>query len=339
MVLTPRQIKVFKAIVDEFTRTAEPVGSKTLLNLLDFKCSSATLRNEMATLEELGLLEKTHTSSGRIPSSKGYRYYVDNLMVTELDDQVVNALSTVFNDRHSSMDEVVKKSCDILSQMTNLTSIALGPESRFQTLQHISLIPISERSAVAIFITNHGHTENKTFQFNENVSMNDISTCCNLLNEKLCGIPLNEVLNKMQEIEPLLASCVKRHEVLFEAFVNAFVRFASDQVYFSGKSNMLYQPEFADIEKLKQLMLMLENSSLWRAIGCQDEKVAIRIGSDNKALMNVEDVSVIASKFNIGDGEEGQLMVVGPTRMPYNQVVALMEYMSRQIEKMFNEGD
>ena len=224
----------------------------------------------------VGFAEKTHTLSGRIPSSKGYRYYVDNLMVTELDDQVVNALSTVFNDRHSSMDEVVKKSCDILSQMTNLTSIALGPESRFQTFRHISLIPISERSAVAIFITNHGHTENKTFQFNENVSMNDISTCCNLLNEKLCGIPLNEVLNQIQEIEPLLAS-VKRHEVLFEAFVNAFVRFASDQVYFSGKSNMLYQPEFADIEKLKQLMLMLENSSLWRAIGCQDEKVAIQL--------------------------------------------------------------
>ena len=162
--LTFRQTKVFKTIVDEFIRTAEPVGSKTLLTLLDFNCSSATLRNEMAALEEMGLLEKTHTSSGRIPSSKGYRYYVDNLMEKQLDQKVVNALQTVFDARNMSIDEVVRQSCDILSQMTNLTSVVLGPESRYQTLQHISLIPINERSAVAIFITNHGHTENKTFR-------------------------------------------------------------------------------------------------------------------------------------------------------------------------------
>lgn len=337
MMLTNRQIQVFKTIVEEFTRTAEPVGSKTLLNLLDFKCSSATLRNEMAALEELGLLEKTHTSSGRIPSSAGYRYYVDYLMEKQLDQKVVNALQTVFSQRHVSMEEVVKQSCDILSQMTNLTSVALGPDSRYQTLQHISLIPINERSAVAIFITNHGHTENKTFQFEANVSMNDISTCCNLLNEQLVGIPLKDVVDRMREIEPLMAAKVARHEILFEAFVNAFVRFASDQVYFSGQSNMLYQPEFADIEKLKQLMSILQDSSLWRQINTSEQSTAIRIGSDNRALMNVDDVSVISSKFKINSDEEGQLMVVGPTRMPYNQVVALMEYMSAQIEKMFND--
>ena len=337
MILTQRQILVFKAIADEFIRTAEPVGSKKLLGILDFNCSSATLRNEMAVLEEFGLLEKTHTSSGRIPSSAGYRYYVDNLMDKQLDQKVVNALQDVFSSRHISREEVVKKSCDILSQMTKLTSLALGPDSRYQTLQHVSLIPINERSAVAIFVTNHGHTENKTFQFEADVSLKDISTCCNLLNEKLVGIPLHDVVLKMQELEPLLAMNIQRHEILFEAFVSAFVRFASEQVYFSGQSNMLYQPEFADIEKLKQLMSMLENSALWRQIGSSDESVAIRIGTDNRALMNVDDVSVISSKFRINNQEEGQLMVVGPTRMPYNQVVALMEYMSRQIEKMFNE--
>ena len=193
----------------------------------------------MAALEEIVLLEKTNTSSGRIPSSKGYRYYVDNLMEKQLDQKVVNALQTVFDARNMSIDEVVRQSCDILSQMTNLTSVVLGPESRYQTLQHISLIPINERSAVAIFITNHGHTENKTFQFEDNISMSDITTCCNILNENLCGIALNEVVEKMKEIEPLLAGKVKRHEILFEAFVNAFVRFASDQVYLSGQKNML----------------------------------------------------------------------------------------------------
>ena len=143
MKLTNRQIKVFKTIVEEFTRTAEPVGSRTLMNLLDFNVSSATLRNEMAALEELGLLEKTHTSSGRVPSSKGYRYYVDHLMVKHIEPKMMNALQTVFNSRNASMEEVVRQSCDILSQMTNLTSMALGPDARYQTLQHISLIPLS----------------------------------------------------------------------------------------------------------------------------------------------------------------------------------------------------
>ena len=138
--LTQRQIAIFKAIVDEFTRTAEPVGSKTLMNLLDFQCSSATIRNEMAVLEDVGLLEKTHTSSGRIPSRKGYRFYVEHLMEKELDSNVKYSLQQVFSERHYSMDEIVKKSCDILSQMTHLTSVVLGPESKYQTLQHIQLV-------------------------------------------------------------------------------------------------------------------------------------------------------------------------------------------------------
>ena len=139
-----------KTIVEEFTRCAEPVGSKTLMELLDFPVSSATIRNEMATLEKLGLLEKTHTSSGRIPSQKGYRYYVEHLMEADLDASTKNALQQVFSERHYSLEEVVQKSCDILSHMTNLTSVVLGPDSRHQTLQHVQLIPINNQSAVAI---------------------------------------------------------------------------------------------------------------------------------------------------------------------------------------------
>lgn len=240
--LTERQIKIFKAIVDVFTKTAEPVGSKALMDVLDFSCSSATIRNEMAALEEIGLLEKTHTSSGRIPSSKGYRFYVEHLMEKQLDDSVKNSLQKVFSERHYSIEEIVKKSCDILSQMTSLTSVVLGPESRSQLLQHIQLIPLTQRSAVAIFVTDHGHTENKTFHFNTDVSIEDIKTCTDLLNDKLSGTPICDVVDRMREIEPLLASHVARHEVLFEAFVNAFMRFATENVYCSGQSNMLYQP-------------------------------------------------------------------------------------------------
>lgn len=337
--LTNRQIVIFKTIVDEFTRTAEPVGSKTLMSMLAIPCSSATIRNEMAELENQGLLEKTHTSSGRIPSSAGYRYYVENLMEKELDEGVKNSLQKVFKERHYSMDEIVQRSCEILSQMTSLTSVVLGPDSKCQRLQHIQLVPISERSAVAIFITDHGHTENKTFQFDEKVSVDDIQNCCTILNEKLTGTPIASVVERMQEIQPLLEAHITRHEVLFQAFVNAFMRFASDNVYCSGQSNMLYQPEFADIEKLKQLMNMLEDSSVWRQLANHDGDLMVRIGSDvsDNEMLQLNDVAVVASKFKINDEEEGQLMIVGPTRMQYNRVVALMEYMSRVIEQMYQE--
>lgn len=334
MMLTNRQTQIFKVIVDEFTRTAEPVGSKSMMDMLDFTCSSATIRNEMAALEDLGLLEKTHTSSGRIPSSKGYRYYVEHLMERQLDESVKNSLQVLFSERHYSIEEIVKKSCDILSQMTSLTSVVLGPESRTQTLQHIQLIPLSERSAVAIFVTDHGHTENKTFHFETDVSLEDLKTCCSLLNDKLTGTPINDVVERMNEIEPLLASHVARHEVLFEAFVNAFMRFASEHVYCSGQSNMLYQPEFADIEKLKELMKMLEDSTMFRAIANHEGNMAIEIGGDNE-LLQLNNVAIISSKFKINDSEQGELMVVGPTRMQYNRVVALMEYMSKVIEDMY----
>lgn len=336
--LTNRQIVIFKTIVDEFTRTAEPVGSKTLMTLLDLPCSSATIRNEMAVLENAGLLEKTHTSSGRIPSSAGYRYYVENLMEKELDEGVKNSLQKVFKERHYSLEEIVKKSCDILSDMTNLTSVVLGPDSKCQRLQHVQLIPITERSAVAIFVTDHGHTENKTFQFDEKVSVEDIQNCCTILNDKLSGTPIQNVVERMQEIQPLLAAHITRHEVLFQAFVNAFVRFASDNVYYSGQSNMLYQPEFADIEKLKQLMKMLEDSSLWRQLANHEGDLMVRIGDEGgNEMLQLENVAIVASKFKLNDDEEGQLMIVGPTRMQYNRVVALMEYMSKVIEEMYQE--
>ena len=239
--LTPRRKAILKVIVDEFTITAEPVGSRRVMDLLDFSCSSATIRNDMAALEELGLLEKTHTSSGRIPSAKGYRYYVEHLMERQLEDKVKHSLQQVFTNRRYSMDEIVKKSCDILSQMTSLTSIVLGPESRYQTLQHIQLFPLTRKSAVAVFITDHGHTEDKTFHFDTDISVEDIKTCCNVLNEQLAGTAICDIVEKMHYIQPLLASKVARHEILFEAFVTAFMKFANENVYCSGKNNMLYQ--------------------------------------------------------------------------------------------------
>ncbi|MBP3399358.1 MAG: heat-inducible transcription repressor HrcA [Erysipelotrichaceae bacterium] len=334
--LTRRRIEIFKCIVDEFVRTAEPIGSKTLMEKYHLPYSSATIRNEMLALEEMGYLEKTHTSSGRIPSTMGYRFYCEHLLETRMDEKMELALSEVFSTRHLNMDDAIKRSCDILSQMTNLTSGVLGPNASMQRLEHIKLFPINDRSAVAVFITDTGHTENKTFTFKDTVSVEDIQNCTAILNDRLKGTPIHEVVEKMQSLKPILASSVKRHEMLFQAFVSAFVKFASENVYFSGKGNMLYQPEFSDIEKLRGLMGMLEDTSLWRNIG-QDNQLAIRT-SKSSELVWMDNVAVVSSSFRINPEEEGKLMVVGPSRMDYDRIVSLLEYVSDMIERLYGQG-
>ena len=334
MGLTNRQNVIFKTIVEEFTRTAEPIGSKTLMNLLDFPVSSATIRNEMAALEKVGLLEKTHTSSGRIPSSKGYRYYVENLLETNLDVPMQQTMKTYFTQRHYSIDDVVSKSCDILSEMTNLTSIALGPDCEDQCLHHVQLVPVNEKSAVAIIVTNKGHTENKFFQFKEEVSTDDLKKCTDLLNDKLVGTPICQVVDRMNDIHPIMAATLVRHEVLFEAFVTAFMKFAQDRIKVSGRGNMLFQPEFSDLNRLKELMNVLENGHMIKEWTNKESNVSVRIGN-RKELTQIGDCSIISAKFHYSDSEEGQLMVVGPNRMQYSKVVGLMDYMTNVIEDIF----
>lgn len=334
--LSERLIEILKAIVEEYIQTADPVGSKTLMEKYRLPYSSATIRNEMSDLEALGYLEKTHTSSGRIPSTKGYKYYVENIMVERMDESLELVLREVFSDRAMKIDEVIKRSCDILSQMTNLTSLSLGPEAHTQCLEHIDLFPIDQNQAVAVFITSSGHTENRLFRFDEKVTVDELSSCCKILNERLGGTPLSEINDKLNLIKPILAKSVKRYEVVFEAFFNAFLKFASDNYYTSGQNNLLNQPEFADIGKLKQLLGMFENSAIWRDIG-QDRNALKLTHSNHSSLVWMDDVAVVTSTFSLDDDESGQLMVVGPSRMEYDRVVALMEFMSKAIEKIYGK--
>jgi len=335
--LTGRRIEIFKAIVEEFIATAEPVGSKTLVEKYHLSYSTATIRNEMMELENMGLIEKTHTSSGRVPSTEGYRYYVEHLMEQRVDENLALTVQSVFENQSLNIEEVIKKSCDILSQMTNLTSMVLGPDAQQQRLEHIKLFPVDERNAVAVFITDTGHTENRMFKFEEEISLQDIQSCCDILNDRLKGTLIKEIVQKMEQIEPILASSIKRHEILFRAFVEAFIKFASENIYLSGQSKLLYHPEFADIEKLKQMMSMLENSSMWRKIAENEGSIMLK-KSENSQLVWMNDMAVVSSKFRVTKDEEAQLMLVGPSRMDYDHVVSLMEYLTDVIENALHTG-
>ena len=332
--LTPRRIEIFKAIVDEYIKTAEPVGSKMLQTKYKLPYSSATIRNDMQVLEEMGYLEKTHTSSGRIPSTLGYKFYCENLLKnSSVDKKMEVAIRNAFEVSNMNITEAVEQSCRILSEMTNMTTGAIGPDSSAQRLEHLKLFPIDERNAVVVMITNSGHTETKNFRFEDDVPFKDLETCTDILNRHLKGVPITELPDRMEDLRPELAAVVQRHDLLFTAFVQAFVRFASENVYFSGKDRMLYQPEFEDISKLKELMNMLDDSSVWRRIG--NDEHALVTTARGAELTWYNDVAIVRSTFRVNDSESGQLMVVGPSRMNYDQIVGMLDYVAQMIEKMY----
>lgn len=335
--LTPRKIEIFTAIVKEFVNTAEPVGSKTLIEKYGLAYSSATIRNEMQDLEKLGLLEKTHTSSGRVPSTKGYRFFVEHLMEEESNQILESSIAQIFADRHLSIEEVIRQSCDILSQMTKLTSVVLGPSANDEVLKSVQLLPLNDFSAMAIFVTQSGHIEHRIFNFESQIYVVDLQACTSILNERLQGTLLSEIVEKMNSLRPILSKRISQYEVLFEAFVAAFMKFAQDEVYFSGQNNMLYQPEFANIDKLKQLTHMLENSQMWRELSSGHDHVRLKKG-EHSELMWLDDMAIISGSFTVDEDQEHRLMVVGPSRMEYSRVVALIEYVTSMIERVYGKG-
>ncbi len=339
--LTNRQLTIFKSIVEEFISTNEPVGSKTLMEKYQLPYSSATIRNEMSFLEEYGYLEKTHTSSGRIPSIEGYRFYVDHLVENRIEDKVKMQLQTLFQDRHRSLHDIVQDSCKMLSELTNLTSIVLGPDSSYECLQRMAVVPLSNTNVTVIIVTDKGHVENKTFTLEKDYTMDDLTSCVNVMNELLVGTPINEVAYRLeQEVKPILASRVHEHEVLFNAFLEAFIKFAKSNIYFSGKENMLYQPEYNDVNKLRQLVSAFENLTMWNNLETvtENEGVVVKIGNESP-LSGLSDVSVISAPFKTGKTTHGSIAVIGPTRMPYEKVVSLVEYISKNIEEIFMENE
>ena len=334
--LTQRMIEILKAIVDEFVDTAEPVASKTLVEKYKLPYSSATIRNEMAILEKEGYIEKPHTSAGRIPSNKGYKFYCEHLLNKDMDEEVKYAISNIFSDSSMNVEDCVKESCKMISDMTNLTSGVLGPNSKEQTLEHLSVFPLDNKTAVCVFVTNTGHTENKTFNFQDEVTAEDIKTCTDILNERLKGTKINKLKEKLESIKPILVQSVKRHEMLFNAFVGAFSRFASEKLYFSGTSKLMYQPEYSDVEKLKNLIKIFDNpESIREVVDNKDVTDIVAITPKGTDIMWKDDLAIITSEIKLNKADVARLMVVGPRRMEYNRVISLVDFIAKQIEELY----
>ncbi|MDO4375925.1 MAG: heat-inducible transcriptional repressor HrcA [bacterium] len=326
-----RQNELLRLIVETYIKTVKPVGSKSLVKKL--KCSSATIRNDMAYLESLGYLEKTHISSGRVPSESGYKYYVDNLMKPkELTGDEVLKLQTILNNKDLVISDAIVKCMEIISDITNYTSIVLGKDSDNNTLKQVSIVPIDDKKIVAVVVTNTGHVENKQSNIPEAISMDEMIKACELINRKLVGTKLSDINSKLEyEIKPIIASQIKAYERVMNFFYDAFNDFnvKNSDIFFQGKTNILKQPEYDSPEKIKNMIGKLENLDLIKKIETDDKDVNIFIGEENKFDPNV---TVIRTSYNI-DGEEGTIAIIGPKRMEYDKVVTLLNYLKNYIER------
>ena len=326
--LTNRQESILKLIVTEYIKLAKPVGSKLLCDMLN--CSSATIRNEMQELESLGYLEKTHTSSGRVPSEAGYRYYVDNLMeLKELNGEDVFKLQTVFKNTQLELSDVLNKSLELISDMTSYTSVVLDKKSHDNKLKEISIVPVSDRVVVVIVVTDQGYVEHKNIEIT-GISLDEVRKTVKLINDLIVGTPIDEISSKLEfEIKPIIGKYVKQHEMLYNAFYDVFTDISSKNVSVVGKNNILKHQEFNNLEKVEDLFSKLDDKEMLSSIEEQNNDINVYIGHENKMD---PDVTVIKTNYKTNK-DSGTIAIIGPKRMEYDKVVNLLDYIKKQIER------
>ena len=329
---------ILKLIVEHFIKTAQPVGSHTLLEEYHLDCSSATIRNEMNNLEKNGYLEKPHTSSGRVPSAEGYRYYAEHLRSDRIDDSVKYAIASILEKRAQSVEEVITQSCSILADMTNLASVVLGPKTTEEHLVSLQLIPLGQNSATAVFVTDQGYVENKTFIIDEGVSLEELTKTVTLLNDRLKGTPISELVGKMESMRTALQDYIVGQDLIYATLLQAFLKFAEERMNLYGKNNLLDQPEFAeDAKKLRKLLGLLDDPKAFRealADAAPSDRVNLMIGSGDN-----EDLTILTANITIPGGQNASISLLGPKRMDYEKAISTLEYVSSTLDEFFaSEG-
>ncbi|WP_079509808.1 heat-inducible transcriptional repressor HrcA [Mesobacillus jeotgali] len=337
--LTDRQVLILQVIVDDFIRSAQPIGSRSLSKKEEINFSSATIRNEMADLEDMGFIEKTHTSSGRIPSEKGYRFYVDNLLLPQKVNRTdMAAIKSIFAERIYELEKIVQKSAKILSEMTNYTSIVLGPAVKDNRLKKLQIVPLNKDTAIAIIVTDTGHVENRMFHFPTSVDPSDVEKMVNILNERLAGVPLTNLnSNIYKEIAMLLRQHINSYDTFLNTIMETLNLPAHEKVFFGGKTNILSQPEFNDVEKIRNLMNMIEHEDgLYHLIRRNSAGINVKIGTENDNTA-MENCSLITATYSMGEEKLGSIAVLGPTRMEYSRVISLLQLISTDLSKVLTQ--
>ena len=335
-----RKRKLLKAIVKDYVDTAEPVGSRTIAKKYDLGVSSATIRNEMSDLEDLGYIEQPHVSAGRIPSQKGYRYFVDYLMEKEnIAPGEISAINNLFSHKLIEIDEILKESCRLLSHLTNYTALVALPHMEGDTLNYLQLLLVGTNQVLVVMVTKNGLVNNRVFDFQSSIGPDVLSQWEQHLRQKFLQMNIATVNEKLlEEMTKLFAGEYENQAAVIAKKVqtSGMASGADNKVFLVGSSNMLKQPEFQDIDKVKYILELLEQDERMRHLMAPvtEGDVNVSIGPE-LPYAEMKECSLVTATYSVDGKIVGTVGVLGPTRMAYSRTVAMVDYVAKQLSNIF----
>ena len=336
MELTERKKQILRAIVDSYIRTAEPVGSKTISQLPGMDFSPATIRNEMADLTTMGLLEQPHTSAGRVPSAAGYRLYVDELMQDyRLSMDETKTINQAMEVKMQEVDKMISQVGKLVSQMTDLPAYAVAARSSQRTVKRFDLILAEAGSFILVVMLRDNQVQNKLIRLPLDVSQEDLRLLSAVLNASLTELTADEITPELlAKVTRSAAGAASLVPVIVDYTVELLKKTHSE-VYMTGQAKLLGQPEYHDVEKAQEVLTSLDEDVISNLPATLSSGTTqILVGPENVAK-ELKDSSVVITKFDIGDGMQGMIGVVGPTRMDYAKITARLSYFAENLGRMF----
>jgi heat-inducible transcriptional repressor len=339
--LTERDRRVLQAVIMDYIQTAEPVGSRVVSRKYKIGLSPATIRNVMADLEELGFLTQPHTSAGRIPTDRAFRFYVDSILemrkLTRLaKDRIENSLQ----DENPDLDEIMKRASSLLSLLSKQTGVVLAPRFASNLFKHIEFIRMREKKILVIIVSQTGQVQNKVIEGDEELSQDELNRFSNYLNEFMSGLSLSQAKRKIMEE-------MKKEKVLFDKLMYRALQLSQKaledeeegNLYIEGKTNIIQSPEFADLEKMRILLLAFEEKT--KIVKLLDKAllahgIQIFIGAENE-FHEMVNCSLVAAPYSRDNFTLGTLGVIGPTRMDYSKIIPVVDYTAQILGKILEK--
>ncbi|CFX98826.1 Heat-inducible transcription repressor HrcA [Syntrophomonas zehnderi OL-4] len=338
MVLDERKRYILESIIKDYVETAEPVGSRSIVRKHGLNISAATVRNEMADLEDMGYLEQPHTSAGRIPSEMGFRYYVDCMMEKEsLTDEEVEILGKKLQESIREWNDVAQGIGDFLSQVSNYASFIIIPSIKYSHFKYLHLVPIQEGQALVLVVTDVGLIMHRRIDIPRGISPEDLQAISEVFNRVCKGKKIMEL--RRSELQILRDDLKKRQQVIdraLEAVDNLLDNTADEKVLISGALNILKEPEFKDLDKLKRILTLLEEDGLFKGIIPDNisQDVDILIGKENQSE-DIQEMSLVFTGYRTA-GEMGKMGLIGPIRMEYWKAAGTLDSVRTIIEDLLH---
>ena len=338
MALTDRKTKILQAIIDDYILTGIPVGSRTLSKRGDLKLSSATIRNEMADLEEEGYLEQPHTSAGRMPSDKAYRLYVDTLMrVSSLSGQDRDQIKAYYDEKMSEMEGVVNATAKVLSDVTHMTSLVLPPQIDKTEIKRIQIVKLSEVRGLLIFVFNTGLVKDTLIPLEPGMDESYLEMISNVLTEKVANQRLGQAV---ASVRSLMSQEMSEHRQFMEqllAVVQSRSKPKRGSIVLGGANNIFNHPEYRDLDRARGFLQLLEAEDVLYNLldSTMDMEFTIKIGHENE-VDELKNMSVITATYRAGEETIGSFGIIGPTRMDYARVLSVMNYIGESINQILN---